>query len=124
MKVKNIKIGISSTQEVLGDFKKTCESLEKGETPKKKEGIYFENIDTLKSILTDKRLALLKAVKEKKPQSIYELAKILHRDIKNVNNDVSKLSELGFITLKKNKEERVKVAPSVDYDKILFEIFV
>jgi len=37
---------------------------------------------------------------------------------------VSKLSELGFITLKKSKEQRVKVAPSVDYDKILFEIFV
>ena len=69
-------------------------------------------------------LILLKTIKEKKPQSIYELSKILHRDIKNVNNDVAKLSELGFITLKKSKEKRMKVSPSVDYDKILFEIFV
>jgi len=38
--------------------------------------------------------------KEKLPKKV---AKILHRDIKNVNNDMSKLSELGFITLKKSK---------------------
>ena len=58
----------------------------------------------------------------KKPQSIYELAKILHRDTKNVSNDVFKLSELGFITLTKSQKGRARVSPTVNYDKIVLEI--
>ncbi len=122
MKVKNIKIGIASTRQILDKFKETCEAIERGESPRKSEGIYFENINTLESILTEKRLTLLRTIREKKPKSIYELAKILQRDVKNVNNDVSKLSELGFITLTKSKVGRIRVSPTVDYDKILLEI--
>ena len=124
MRVKNIKIGISNTHQILNNFKKAGEAVKKGESPQKSERVYFENINTLKNILTDKRLALLRTIKERKPKSIYELAKMLNRDIKNINTDVSKLSELGFITLTKSKTERVRVSPTVDYDKILLEIAV
>ena len=122
MKIKNIKIGISNTQQILDNFVETGEAIERGESPEKSEGIYFESIDTLESILTDKRLTLLRTIKEKKPQSIYELAKILHRDTKNVSNDVFKLSELGFITLTKRKIGRARVSLTVNYDKIVLEI--
>ncbi len=122
MKIKNIKIGISNTQQILDNFVKTGEAIERGESPEKSEGVYFESIDTLESILTDKRLTLLRTIKEKKPQSIYELAKILHRDTKNVSNDVFKLSELGFITLTKSQKGRARVSPTVNYDKIVLEI--
>lgn len=124
MRVKNLKIGIASTHEILDKFVKICEAIERGETLKKSEGVYFENLDTLKFILTEKRLFLLKTIKEKKPKSIYELAKLLDRDIGNINEDVNKLSELGFITLTKSKNGREGVSPSVDYDKILLEISV
>jgi len=122
MKIKNIKIGVSNTQQILDNFVETGEAIERGESPEKSEGVYFESIDTLESILTDKRLTLLRTIKEKKPQSIYELAKILHRDTKNVSNDVAKLSELGFITLTKSKKGRARVSPAVNYDKIVLEI--
>ena len=122
MKIKNIKIGVSNTQQILDNFVETGEAIERGESPEKSEGVYFESIDTLESILTDKRLTLLRTIKEKKPQSIYELAKILHRDTKNVSNDVFKLSELGFITLTKSQTGRARVSPTVNYDKIVLEI--
>lgn len=122
MKIKNIKIGVSNTQQILDNFVETGEAIERGESPEKSEGVYFESIDTLESILTDKRLTLLRTIKEKKPQSIYELAKILHRDTKNVSNDVFKLSELGFITLTKSQKGRARVSPTVNYDKIVLEI--
>ena len=122
MKIKNIKIGISNTQQILDNFVETGEAIERGESPEKSEGVYFESIDTLESILTDKRLTLLRTIKEKKPQSIYELAKILHRDTKNVSNDVAKLSELGFITLTKSKKGRARVILTVNYDRIVLEI--
>jgi predicted transcriptional regulator len=39
--------------------------------------------------LTEKRLELLKTIKDRKPSSIYELAKLSGRDLKNVLQDVS-----------------------------------
>ncbi len=122
MKIKNIKIGITTTREMLDEAKAVMETIQRGDHPQKSEGIYFENIQTMESVLTEKRLQLLRTIKEKKPKSIYELAKILKRDVKNINDDVNRLSELGFITLTKSKEGRVRVAPTVNYDKIVLEI--
>jgi len=121
---KNIRIGIASTRKILDEAKGVMEAIQRGESPPKSVGgeIYFENIQTLQSVLTEKRITLLRTIKERKPKSIYELAKILQRDTKNVSDDVNKLSELGFITLTKSKEGRVRVRPDVEYDNILLEI--
>ncbi len=74
--------------------------------------------------LTEERLRILKTIKRTHPHSIYELAKLLKRDTKNVSDDVSYLAEIGLIELKKTKEGREKVMPIVNYDKILLEIAV
>jgi predicted transcriptional regulator len=47
--------------------------------------------------LTPARWVLLGALREKEAASIYELAKRLERDYKNVHTDVSRLAELGLI---------------------------
>jgi predicted transcriptional regulator len=122
MKVKKIDIGIKGLKESLGDFVKTWKNLEAGKKVKKEEGIYFESIDTMRAVLTNKRLLILKTIKEKKPNSIYELAKILGRDIKNINQDLNLLSEVGLVTLEKIETDKKKVIPHVDYAKILLEI--
>ena len=122
MKVKKIDIGIKELKESLGDFVKTWKNLEAGRKVKKDEGIYFESIDTMRAILTNKRLLILKTIKEKEPKSIYELAKILGRDIKNINQDLHLLSEVGLVTLEKIETDKKRVIPHVDYAKILLEI--
>ena len=122
MKVKNIKVGIKSLEDSLNEFALTWKKLEKGEEVKKHEAIYFENIDALRSVLTDKRLEVLRAIRKHKPGSIYELAKILGRDLKNVNDDVKLLADLGFVKLEKIKTDRKRTVPTVDYGKITLEI--
>jgi len=122
MKVKKVEIGIKGLKESLGDFAKAWKKLEAGEKVKKHKGVYFESIDAMRTVLTDKRLNLLKAIKDYKPESIYELAKILDRDLKNVNEDVKLLSELGLVKLKKTKTGRKRTIPAVDYTKIILEI--
>ncbi len=125
MRIKNVKIGIRSLEEGLGEFAKVAEAIERGESPKKKrQSVYFENIDTMRKVLTDKRLTLLKAIKEKHPSSIYELAKIAGRNFKNVSDDLKYLAEIGLVELKKSKKDRIRVTPTVSYDKILLEIAV
>jgi predicted transcriptional regulator len=57
----------------------------------------FEDLPLLLRTLTPARWVLLGALREKEAASIYELAKNLGRDYKNVHTDVSRLAELGLI---------------------------
>lgn len=97
--------------------------LETGaEVERKKPGVYFENLETMRKAITEERLRILKVIKARQPSSIYELAKLVNRDHKNVSDDVHYLAELGLIDLKKTKEARERTIPRVGYDKILLEI--
>lgn len=121
MKVKKVKIGIKTTKEFLDEAQDVMEKVVKGEKAHKTTGLYFENLSDMRKILTEKRLEVLKTIKDKHPESIYRLAKMLHRDLKNVLQDIKYLHNLGLVDL---KETREKTIPSVKYEKILFEIAV
>ncbi len=124
MKVKNVTIGIKSIEEVLSNAKAVMKRLERGEKVRKKRpGIYFESLEIMRKAITPERVKILKVIKGKRPQSIYELAKLLNRNLKNVADDVHYLAELGLIELEKGKSNgREKTMPLVNYDKILLEI--
>jgi predicted transcriptional regulator len=122
MKVKNVTIRIKSLEDVLDEAKGVMQKLERGEKVKKHEGISFENLEAMRKALTEERLRLLKTIKKENPQSIYELAKLLGRDIKNTFDDVQFLTQVGLLELKKTKQGREKTKPMVNYDRILLEI--
>ena len=61
---------------------------------------------------------MLSVVRHKKPQSVYELSKMLNRDLKSVNTDLKVLSDNDFIELKKVEDGRQRLVPLVDFDKI------
>jgi predicted transcriptional regulator len=124
MRVKNIKIAIKTREELFHEVEKVWTGVEKGEKAKKHEGLYFENLEAMRKVLTEERLRILKVVKQQQPSSIYALAKALGRDTKNTFNDVHFLSEAGLIELKKSKDGRERTTPIVRYDKILLEILV
>jgi len=123
MRVKNVTIGIKNVKEMLEDAKGVMKSLERSKkVGKKKPGIYFENLETMRKAITVQRLKILKVIKAEHPASIYRLAKMLNRDLKNVSDDVHYLADLGLIELEKTKDGREKTTPTVNYDKILLEI--
>jgi predicted transcriptional regulator len=122
MKVRNIKIAIKSDKELYNEVKEVWEKLEKGEKVKKHEGVSFESLEAMRKVLTGERLRILKTIKREHPSSIYELAKLLKRDIKNTFSDVQFLAQAGLIELKKTKDDRERTTPRVNYDKILLEI--
>jgi predicted transcriptional regulator len=96
--------------------------LRAGEKSKNRKVLYFENLEAMRKVLTEERLRILKTIRTNHPSSIYELARVLKRDVKNTFNDVQFLTQIGLIELKKTKEGREKSVPSVNYDKILLEI--
>ncbi|MCK9418071.1 MAG: hypothetical protein M0R70_01680 [Nitrospirae bacterium] len=122
MNVKKSDIGIKGLAESLKDFSEAWEKISSGKKVRKEEGIYFDTIDTMQAVLTNNRLLVLKTIRERKPGSVYELAKMLKRDLKNVNQDLKMLSEVGLVTLEKTEADKKRVVPHVDYAKILLEI--
>lgn len=124
MKVKRVKIGIKGVKDVLEDFVKTGEAIERGEQVKKERGVYFESIEGFRKALTTKRLELLHLIKEKQPKSLQELARLSGRDMKSIVTDIEILEGLDLIDMKRNKEGRRETIPIVRYDKIALEIAV
>lgn len=76
----------------------------------------FENLPLLLGTLTAARWTLLGALREKEASSIYELAKRLKRDYKNVHTDVVRLAELGLV------ERNAEGGVSVPWDGIRAEL--
>src|SRR4051812_23395696 len=77
-----------------------------------------EDLPLLLRTLTPARWVLLGALREKEAASIYELAKTLGRDYKNVHTDVSRLAELGLI----EKRADGSVAVAFDIVNARFEL--
>jgi predicted transcriptional regulator len=123
MKVKKVKIGIKSVQDVFRDVKETVRRIDTGErlAPVKGPEIYFTSFEVFRKALTPKRLELLHIIKNQKPSSINELARMAKRDVKNVADDVKYLDQIGLIEI---KETGRKTAPRISYDKIALEIAV
>ena len=121
MKALNIKIGIKSLDQALNDFQNTADKLMEGKAAKKKSGVYFTSVEAFRKALTPKRMELLHIIRTKKPESMRNLARIAHRDIKNVSDDVKYLSGLGLLEL---NETGNHIETAVNYDKILLEISV
>ena len=124
MKIKNIVVEVKSIEDTLSEAKKIMEKLEKGIGVEKKESISFRNVDVMRKVLTNKRLQLIKSIRKHKPQSIYELAKIVGRDPKSVNIDIMVLNKLGMIDLKRTDKKRENIVPKVNYEKIDIAIAV
>lgn len=122
MRVRNITVGIKSLRESLTEFGETVEAISRGEAVVKNEGVFFESLEAMRQVLTPKRLELLQVIRKKMPDSIYELAQITKRDLKNVQDDVGLLSRMGLISLTRAKTAKKRLIPRVGYDQLRLQI--
>lgn len=121
MEIKKIKIGIKTQEQLFKDFAETFKKAQQGERLEKKEGVFFENVAALRAFITPRRIELIRAIHQMKPQSAYELAQLVKRDVKSVMTDLAVLESLGLVELRKEEE---KVQPLVEYDSLQVEIAV
>jgi predicted transcriptional regulator len=76
----------------------------------------LQDLPALLRTLSPARWSLLERLKAEGPMSIYELAKRLQRDYKNVHTDVAKLAELGLI------EKRADASVAVPWETVRAEL--
>ena len=123
IKTKKLKLYIEDTEQFKKKIKEELKAIDKGKAKTLREdSTSFQSLDQLRKFLTTKKLELLRVIRHKKPQSIYELAKLVERTPENVNTDLKFLERLGFVEVTKVKEIRKKSIPEVSYDRMTLEI--
>jgi len=83
----------------------------------------FSGLADLRQLLSNEKAKILNTIKNRNPESIYHLAKILGRDFKAVSKDIKLLERFGFIELKHEvKGKRKKLKPVVVIDNLQINI--
>lgn len=86
---------------------------------KGQESYNLEDVTLLRRLLSKERAKVLFIIKTKKPSSIYQLAKLLSRDIKAVEKDLKLLEKFGFIEFYRNKKgKRDSKTPKLAVDQL------
>ncbi len=127
MKKPPLKIEIRSIHDVLEESAQVMEDIMAGREVEPSRTLSFETVDAFRSFFTEKRIELLKAIRHQNPKSVYELAKIVKRDLKSVRTDLKKLTQYGVVRTKKKKANTpkgYKRVPYVEFDRITFEMAV
>ena len=125
--MKTVSFAIRPFSVVMEDFASTFDAVRsRGPVPKgSREEVGFTSIEAARNFLTRERLSLLHAIRIRRPESLYELAKLVKRDFKNVQEDVRLLERHGLvrITPETRGKRKVKV-PRVSFQEIALRIAI
>ena len=125
MKVRKFKIKIAkdggSLKEATQSFVRNWKLAEENRLHENPYDLVltFPDMSGLAKIFSPERIRLIMTVRDEKPESIYQLAKLLERAPGNVKKDVDELAELGILELKKKKTKdqgREAIQPEYNWD--------
>ena len=95
------------------------------QTKTAKKDYDFSGVLALRQLLSNEKARILHVIKNKKPKSIYELAKQLERGFKSVNDDIKLLDRFGFIDLIEEKtKNRTRHRPVIVVDTMTIHLRV
>jgi len=102
-----VEIRVAPPRDALDRFEAAWNRLAEGQKMAPLRVLSLEDLPAFARALTPARWALLESLKKGGPCSIYELARRLGRDYKNVHTDVAALGKLSLI---ERTENRITVA--------------
>ena len=119
MKLKDIEIKVMSDKSYGKHLDQLFEDIKSGKISEKQEPeIVARTPEDIAKVLTNERIRLLQMIREKKPESISELARLLERSQSNVSNDVKYLEGIGLLELEEKKDPVLHKKPVVNYDAV------
>jgi predicted transcriptional regulator len=109
----------------LDRFKEAFKAVQAGRHVEPQKIVGFASLEAARNFLTRERLALLHTIRNRHPGSIYELAKMTGRDLKNVQEDVRILEQHGLVQIAKRPRGSRKVkVPRVLFEEIALRIAI
>ncbi len=123
--MKTVTFTIEPFAEGLKRFKETFQAVQAGRTVEPRELVGFTSLEAARNFLTRERLGLLRTIKTRRPRSIYELARMLGRDLKNVQEDIRILERHGLVRIaKRPRGTRSVKVPRVPFEAIALKIAI
>jgi predicted transcriptional regulator len=104
---RKLEIRLGPASDALDRFEAAWNRVQEGRAMRPLEVLSFSNLPLALRTLSPARFDLLRRLRTEGPLSIYELAKRLGRDYKNVHTDVSQLAAIGLV--ERGKDGRVAV---------------
>ena len=105
---KKLEIRIGAAADALDRFEAAWNRVAEGRATRPLEILSFSNLPLLLKTLSPARWVLLEKLRADGAMSIYELARRLQRDYKNVHTDVTQLAGIGLI--ERGSDGRVAVS--------------
>jgi len=123
--MKTVTFSIKPLGEVADEFVKTFDAVRSRRHLKKSDEVGFTSIEAARNFLTRERLALMRTIRTRHPGSLYELAKMVKRDFKNVQEDIRILERHGLVRISKEPRGKRKVkVPQVLFEEIALKIAI
>ena len=125
--MKTVTFSIRPLNDVADDFAKSYDAVRTGRRISKasRDEVGFTSIEAARNFLTRERLSLMRTIRTRHPGSLYELAKMVNRDFKNVQQDIGILERHGLVRISKKPrgKRKVKVA-QVLFEEIALKIAI
>ena len=100
-KRKRVRIGVRPPGTIFDEATDVLQQLESGKKVRSQgEWLYFPDVREMGKVLTPRRLELLKAIHDHRPDSIRALATVAGHNVKNVAEDLGLLVSLGVSNLR------------------------
>jgi predicted transcriptional regulator len=113
---RRLELRIGGAGDALDRFEAAWNRAAEGRKGATVSILSMQDLPLLLRTLSPARWSLLERLKAEGPMSIYELAKRLERDYKNVHTDVTRLAELGLV------ERRADGAVAVPWEIVRAEL--
>jgi predicted transcriptional regulator len=105
---RKLDIRLGAAGDALDRFEAAWHRVQEGRALRPLEILSFADLPVLLRTLSPARWKLMQDLRERGACTIYELAKRLERDYKNVHTDVTQLARLGLV--ERRADGRVAVA--------------
>lgn len=125
--MKTVTFSIRPLSEIANEFAKTFDAVRtRRRIPKKpRDEVGFTSIEAARNFITRERLLLMHTIRTRHPGSLYELAKMVDRDFKNVQEDIRILERHGLVRIAKEPRGKRKVkVPQVLFEQIALRIAI
>src|SRR5260370_16688936 len=119
--MKTVTFSIRPLSEVGEEFAKTFDGVRVGRriSKKSRDEVGFTSIEAARNFLTRERLALMHAVRTRHPGSLYELAKMVNRDFKNVREDIAIFERHGLVLVSNHPPRKLTMdVPLVFFNEL------
>jgi len=108
----------------LQDLEAEMRAVARGERrpPKDAAAPSFNSVDVLMRLLTPENRQLMATIRDKKPKSIAELAKLTGRAPSNLTRTLNKLEDAGLVKMRAHKKAKIPV-PAVKVLRVKIDPF-